>query len=346
MRRIWRTLRGRVRTAPSFGWYRVLRPTSDGRPSRLERPRPARARPAAQRRGGRGRARPPDPRASAARPARGAGPGSRRAADGRRPARADVVAPRRWRLHPDYDEAYLTRCSPSSTRSSRSAARSCAGWCAGATGACSGWFVAFVPAGGIAQVQQLAAVGPDPGPVLDHLIAEADARGAAAVAGRLEPSLADAVRRRRCVVRSAPGRWPTPTTPACSRRSTPTTSLLTRLDGEWWMGHHLLYRGGNTHDPDRTTSTRRARSPRTCRRPTTSTPWPPPRAGARRPAARGCSSTPTTASPTRGWSSQAAIAATAAARPARRRPAGVHAPVHRGVDGVLAGVPARPRRCT
>ena len=112
------------------------------------------------------------------------------------------------------------------------------------------------------------------------------------------------------------------------------------------QGEATTCSGERSRMTDRSRSTRRARSPRTCRRPTTSTRWPPPPAGARRPAARGCSSTPTTASPTRGWSSQTAIAATRAARPARRGPAGVHAPVHRGVDGVVAGVPARPRRCT
>ena len=241
MRQIWRTLRGRVRTAPSFGWYRVLRPTSTVASLLGDRGRPVPG------------------------PLRSVGGGldalARRIPRiGARPAPApdpDVTAetltvealleqtssaPRHWRLHPDYDERYLTglfaeldAVVPVRGEVLRRLVR-------GRNGRVLGWYVAFVPAGGIAQVQQLAATGPDPGPVLDHLIAEADARGAAAVAGRLEPSLADAVRRRRCVIRSSAWALVDSDDTGVLAALDADDTLLTRLDGEWWMGHHLLWR--------------------------------------------------------------------------------------------------------
>lgn len=245
MRRMWRQLRGRVRTAPSFGWIRVLRPASAGAALLGDRgravPGPLRAAGAGvdalARRLPRTGARPapaPDPAVTA------------------EPLTVDALleqasaAPRHWRLHPDYDERYVTALfaeldavAPVRGEVVRRLVR-------GASGRVLGWYVAFAPVGGIVQVQQLAALGPDPGPVLDHLIADADARGAAAVAGRLEPALADAVRARRCLVR--PSAWALVDTDDTGVLAAldADDALLTRLDGEWWMGHHVLWCEGNT----------------------------------------------------------------------------------------------------
>ncbi|PVZ14827.1 hypothetical protein [Actinomycetospora cinnamomea] len=245
MVRLWRTLRGRVRTAPSFAWYRILRPASA----------------VAAQLGNRGRPVSPLLRRAGA----GADVLARRVPRiGARPApapRDDVTAepltvdllleqmssaPRHWRLHPDYDAAHLRTLfaeldavAPARGEVVRRLVR-------GAGGRVLGWYVAFAPAGGIVQVQQLASTGPDPGPVLDHLVADADARGAAAVTGRLEPSLAEAVRDRRCLVR--PAAWAladTDDTGVLAALDAEDT-LLTRMDGEWWMGHHVLWRGGDT----------------------------------------------------------------------------------------------------
>jgi hypothetical protein len=245
MRRIWRTLRGRVRTAPSFGWYRVLRPTSAVAARLGDR---GRAVPAPLRTVGAGvdalarrvprvstRLSPAPPEDVTAEPL---------TVDALLEQMAD--APRRWRLHPDYDATYLEavfaeleQVAPVRGEVVRRLVR-------GHDGRVLGWYVAFAPPGGIVQVQQLAATGPDPGPVLDHVIADADARGAVAVAGRLEAPLADAVRTRRCLIRSAS--WALADSEDTSLLAALDTeeSLLTRLDGEWWMGHHLLYRGGDT----------------------------------------------------------------------------------------------------
>lgn len=245
MRRMWRTLRGRVRTAPSFGWYRVLRPTSALAALLGDRgrtvPGPLRTAGAGvdalARRVPRIGARPapaPDPELTA------------------EPLTVDALleqvaaAPRHWRLHPDYDATYLTALfaeldavAPARGEVVRHLVR-------GRGGRVLGWYVAFAPPGGIVQVQQLAAVGPDPGPVLDHLVADADARGAAAVAGRLEPSLAEAVRARRCVVRPAAWALVDSEDTGVLAALDADDTLLTRMDGEWWMGHHVLWRGGTT----------------------------------------------------------------------------------------------------
>jgi hypothetical protein len=109
-----------------------------------------------------------------------------------------------------------------------------------AGGEVRGWYVYYLVRGGIGQV--LAVAGPEQGveDVLDSLFRDAQSRGAAGLQGRLEPHLLEPLSQRRCVFHAAgylsllhardrdllhavqAGR-----------------ALLTRLDGEWWMGHHL-----------------------------------------------------------------------------------------------------------
>jgi hypothetical protein len=241
MRLMWRQLRGRVRTAPSFAWYRVLRPALAVTALRgMTLPGPLRSAGAGLDALARRLPRVPAP------PAPPPDPGVIA-----EPLTVDALleqasaAPRHWRLHPDYDATYLTALFAELDaveavrgevvrRLVRSGDR------------VLGWYVAFAPEGGIVEVQQLAAVGPDPGPVLDHLIADADVRGATAVAGRLEAGLADSVRARRCLIR--PSAWAlvdsddTSVLAALDAEDT----LLTRMEGEWWMGHHLLWREGDS----------------------------------------------------------------------------------------------------
>lgn len=245
MHQIWTTLRGRVNTAASFGWQKVLRPGASLSNALRGRGRPLPA------------------------PLRGVLTASdgplRRSPWVRDTLRAPAVpdlsgepltvetlleqmsgASRHWRLHPDYDAAFLRWLfdeldvvAPARGRVVRQLVR-------GSRGQVLGWYVYFLATSAVAQVQQVAAPGGDPGPVLDHLIAHADAHGAIAVAGRLEPGLAAAVRRRGHLIR--PAAWALvhsqDTTVLGLLGSTQT--LLTRLDGEWWMGHHVLWPPGET----------------------------------------------------------------------------------------------------
>jgi hypothetical protein len=104
-----------------------------------------------------------------------------------------------------------------------------------------GWYVYNAPPGGIAQVLQI--TGHDRGidVVLDHLLHDAWSRGACAIQGRVEAHLLDALASRRCLLHASGY-----LTLIHSRDEEllhaiqSGEALLTRLEGEWWMGHHLL----------------------------------------------------------------------------------------------------------
>jgi hypothetical protein len=109
-------------------------------------------------------------------------------------------------------------------------------------GRVAGWYVYYLEAGAVAQVLQVAAPSGDVGLVLDHLLHHAATGGAIAVRGRTEPSLVGEVLSRRCIlVRTEWALVHTKEQAVLAMLGSP-QSLLTRLDGEWWMGHHLLWR--------------------------------------------------------------------------------------------------------
>lgn len=248
MAEIWTGLRGRVRVAESHGWYRVFRPAATVT--------------AMLARGGRR-----VPRAAAALgtpldavtrrlpwqrlTGTAAGPAPEPTTSAEDLTVAGLLdqmggAARRWRLYPDYDQRHLewvfgeldapaavAACGPAVRRLVHDR-----------RGRVLGWYVCLRPEGGIAQVLQIAALGPDPGPVLDDLFADAQRAGAVAVHGRLEPALAPVLRARGCLIRPTP--WAlvhSEDTTLLALLGSP-EALLTRLDGEWWMGHHLLWREG------------------------------------------------------------------------------------------------------
>lgn len=110
-----------------------------------------------------------------------------------------------------------------------------------AGGCVRGWWVALLPDGGIGQVLQVASDPHGIDDVLDHLFHEAWSRGAAGVQGRVEAHLRPALARRRCLLH------PSGYLALVHARHTDALSalqsgraLLTRLDGDWCMGHHLL----------------------------------------------------------------------------------------------------------
>jgi hypothetical protein len=105
-----------------------------------------------------------------------------------------------------------------------------------------GWFVYYHRPGGIAQALGVAAAGNDVGNVLDALLADAHERGAVAVQGRVEPHLLDALSERRCLFHKS-GYLPLIHShrPELLHAIHSGRALLTRVAGEWWMGHHLLF---------------------------------------------------------------------------------------------------------
>jgi hypothetical protein len=103
-----------------------------------------------------------------------------------------------------------------------------------------GWYVYYLQPAGTAQVLQIAAADRDVGPVLDHLLHHAWSGGAAAVRGRVEPRLLEPLARRRCVLHFTGDALMHSANQEILGAVASGNSLLTRLDGEWWMGHHVL----------------------------------------------------------------------------------------------------------
>ncbi|HWN27904.1 MAG TPA: hypothetical protein VNP37_13130 [Actinomycetospora sp.] len=147
------------------------------------------------------------------------------------------------RLHPYYDATYLSMVfseldavAPVRGEVVRQLVR-------GHDGRVRGRYVAFALGGVIMQVQHVAAVGPGRAPCSTT----SSPTPPPAVPWRLrdEGPLADAVRTRGCWFgrRRGAGRQ-RGHQPARGARHK--ESLLTQLEGEWWMGHRLLYRGGDT----------------------------------------------------------------------------------------------------
>jgi hypothetical protein len=101
-----------------------------------------------------------------------------------------------------------------------------------------GWYVYYLKPHGISEVLQVAARDRDVDAVIDHLFHHAQANRSVALQGRMEPRLVDPLLSRHCI--SAPSRWTLVHSrdeqilSAIGSRDT----LLTRLEGEWWMGHH------------------------------------------------------------------------------------------------------------
>lgn len=102
-----------------------------------------------------------------------------------------------------------------------------------------GWYVAYLPAGRIGQVMHVAAPGGAIGRVVDHLLHDAWRRGAAAVQGRLEPQLLQSLSQRRCLLHAGDPALVHSRDPDLLAALAIGTATISRMDGEWWMGHHL-----------------------------------------------------------------------------------------------------------
>jgi hypothetical protein len=103
-----------------------------------------------------------------------------------------------------------------------------------------GWYVYYLQRDGVSQVVQIGGRERDVGDVLDHLFADAYAGGSIAVQGRLEPHLREPLTARRCLFRSTGNRSLIHSGDMEIANAVAFGhSLVGRLEGEWWMGHHL-----------------------------------------------------------------------------------------------------------
>jgi hypothetical protein len=100
-----------------------------------------------------------------------------------------------------------------------------------------GWYVAYLKAGGVSEVMDVKAVGGQLGTVLDHLFADAWDCGADAVEGRFEPALYEPLSGRRCWLHYGARALVHSRDLEVLAAISLGRSALTRLDGEYWMGH-------------------------------------------------------------------------------------------------------------
>jgi len=144
---------------------------------------------------------------------------------------------RHLRVYPDYDERSLAWLFEELERV-KTRGRLIRKLVRDTDGRALGWYVAYLKAGGVGHVVQIAARPQDVAAVIDHLFHDAWRSGTAVLKGRLEPLLFPALQRRRCLFRHDA------LTLVHSRNATLLNAiysgqaLLTRMEGEWWMGHH------------------------------------------------------------------------------------------------------------
>jgi hypothetical protein len=145
---------------------------------------------------------------------------------------------RQQTLYPAYDEAFVDWLFAELARvSSRGALVKRV--VSSASGGPLGWYVAYLPPGGIAQVMQVVAAADDVEAVVRHLLHHAQGAGVAAIQGRLEPHLFEAVLKLGCKLRRThPALIHSNTHPAVVSAVFEGRALLTRMDGEWWMTSH------------------------------------------------------------------------------------------------------------
>lgn len=140
------------------------------------------------------------------------------------------------RCYPDYDEPFLDwlfyEMAEMKSRGTlvRSLVRN-------ARGQAIGWYVYYLN-DGVSQVMNIAAKRGAIEDVLDHLLHHASVNGSAAVRGRLEPQLLEALSERRCVFSFDGSALIYTKAPAALGVMLSSQCLLGRMDGEAWMGHH------------------------------------------------------------------------------------------------------------
>ncbi len=102
-----------------------------------------------------------------------------------------------------------------------------------------GWYIYYLQRGGVSQTLQVAAARGHEQVVLAHLFGDAEAGGAAAIEGRVEPNLVEPLRAMNVGLQFAASRaLLTARDPEILAALFAGRALLTRLDGEWWAGFH------------------------------------------------------------------------------------------------------------
>jgi hypothetical protein len=244
VRRMWESLGGEKSQLNCVGWVRVFRPAAfaadiaarrrePGSIARVARPL-QRAVDAASVGLARGALRPLRPRASAAELTPGA------------IAEHLEHVTRGFRLRPEYEDEEFVAWLLDAVAAVRMRGALVARLVRASDERVLGWYVYFLAPGGTAQVLQVAVAERDGEQLLDHLLDDAYRRGACAVQGRVQGHLLRALTERRCLLHRAGYLALVHARDAELLHAIQSgRALLTRLEGEWWMGHHLEPFGGN-----------------------------------------------------------------------------------------------------
>ncbi len=232
VRRIWENLGGETAHLRCIGWTRVFRPVSAANDFFLRRP-------ASLQQVGRAVARPIDAVAAVPLRPRHAGDRSVSLSPQELANRlADVVAP--LRFYPAYDGAFLQWLF-GELRSVTSEGSFVANVVEDGH-RIKGWYWYFLRPHGVSKVLQIAATERAVEDVIDNLFEHAASHDVAALHGRVEPLLLEPLSRRRCILRYTGGALVHSKDDAVIQAATSRDALLTRADGDWWMGHHLVAR--------------------------------------------------------------------------------------------------------
>jgi hypothetical protein len=101
-----------------------------------------------------------------------------------------------------------------------------------------GWYIAYLKSDGLSEVVELAAARGAHSVVVDSLFADAWEQGVAGLEGRLERPLYEPLSDRGCLLRYGTRALFHTRDAELAAAISLGESGLTRLDGEWWMGHH------------------------------------------------------------------------------------------------------------
>jgi hypothetical protein len=243
VRRIWEGLGGETSQLACVGWFRLFRPWRfagelfSRRRGRNELPRAARpvsaALDAASTAVARRALRAPEPE------------GASEELTPKALAEHVRAVASSFRLRPDYGEDGFAAWLLHALAAVKTRGELVARLVRGADGNVRGWYVYYLRPGGIAQVIQLAGNEREIGDTIDHLFRDARSRGASGVQGRVEAHLRDALSQRRSVFHASGYLALLHSRDAELLHAIQSgRALLTRLEGEWWMGHHLEPFGG------------------------------------------------------------------------------------------------------
>jgi hypothetical protein len=245
-RRMWQGLGGEVVHLGSLSWVRVFRPCQlgtdrllerrDGRASKVLLPPLSAAGDAVAGRLARGMLRPEPPRGSA----------ETLTAEAMLAELPELTAS--MRFYPDYDREYLQWLFEELARPRRRG--SLVRRLLRDGDRVLGWYVYYLKPGGISRVLQVVASDRHIGPVIDHLFHDAHRGGAAALDGRVESQLLEALAHRRCILRYSGASLLHSRKREILDAVFSQHGLLTRMDSEYWAAPPRQDRGGAELTPN------------------------------------------------------------------------------------------------